>query len=64
MTEHLPELVNDPHWSGRVMHLGKARLLVLTIDHPRHGEIHCLLEPTSAARLWTWLEDALRVIEE
>lgn len=55
---HLPELVNDPKWEGHVVEIDGAKLLVLTIHHPRHGATHHLLPRASADALREWLTRA------
>lgn len=62
--ELVPEVLLDPRWRGRIIVVDGKRFPVLTLQHPRHGEIHWLLEQASRVSLVTWLHRALAELGE
>jgi hypothetical protein len=52
----IKEAVLDPKWTGAQIDLDGHVLLLLSIEHPRHGRIDMILPRQSAANLRDWLE--------
>jgi hypothetical protein len=52
---NLPELINEFAWRGVVVNIEETALPVLTIMHPRHGEMHFMLRSGTAQRMRDWL---------
>lgn len=53
----IPELALDPVWSWRMIGWEGRQLPVLTLHHPRHGQLHMLLGRETAALLGKWLTE-------
>lgn len=60
----VPEVLLDPRWRGRLVTIDGKRFPVLTLEHPRHGDIHWLLEQPSRVSLVAWLHRALAELGE
>lgn len=52
---NLPELINEFAWRGVVVNIEETALPVLTIMHPRHGEMHFMLRTGTAQKMRDWL---------
>ena len=51
----LPELVNQYTWAGNQVGTDNGPITVLTISHPRHGDMHYWLDKRTIAALRDWL---------
>jgi hypothetical protein len=52
---NLPELINEFAWRGVVVNIEETALPVLTLMHPRHGEMHFMLRSGTAQNMRDWL---------
>lgn len=58
-TIDIPEVLIDPRWTSTIAEIDGAKHLILSLTHPKHGQIHCLVTRDSTRWLHKWLGQAL-----